>query len=86
MPAGLPLPSSYQNLYVLSDCTAWHRGPHQKSFPTAQCWALLQTLRTLIVAGGAWGAQLIEHVTLDFSSGHDLGVVGRSPGVGLCAQ
>jgi len=28
---------------------------------------------------GAWVAQLFGHPTLDFSSGHDLGVVGSSP-------
>lgn len=27
----------------------------------------------------AWVAQLVEHLTLDFSSGHDLGVVRSSP-------
>ena len=29
---------------------------------------------------GAWVAQLVEHLTLDFTSGHDLRVVGMSLG------
>ena len=29
--------------------------------------------------GGTWVAQVVEHPTLDFSSGHDLRVVGLSP-------
>jgi len=28
---------------------------------------------------GAWVVQLVKHCTLDFSSGHDLRVVGLSP-------
>jgi len=31
---------------------------------------------------GAWMAQSVEHPTLDFSSGHDLRVVGLSPVLG----
>lgn len=31
---------------------------------------------------GAWVAQSIEHLTLDFVLGHDLGVVGSSPPLG----
>ena len=30
-----------------------------------------------------WGAQLTEHLTLDFGSGHDLRVLGRSPASGV---
>ena len=30
-------------------------------------------------AGGAWVAQMVGHLTLDFSSGHDLMVLGSSP-------
>ena len=33
---------------------------------------------------GAWVAQLVEHPTLDFSSGHDLTVCGIQPCVRLC--
>ena len=28
---------------------------------------------------GTWVAQSVEHATLDFGSGHDLGVLGSSP-------
>jgi len=31
---------------------------------------------------GAWEAQLVEHPTVDFSSGHDLRVLGWSPALG----
>ena len=31
---------------------------------------------------GAWVAQLVEHLTLDFGSGHDLRVMGSSPVLG----
>ena len=36
--------------------------------------------------GGAWVAQLVEHPTLDFSSGHDLAVCGFGSQVGLDAD
>ena len=32
----------------------------------------------------AWVAQLVGHPTFDFSSGHDLTVLGIEPHVGLC--
>ena len=32
--------------------------------------------------GGAWMAQLVEHLTLDFDSGHDLRALRWSPGLG----
>ena len=32
--------------------------------------------------GGAWVAQSVEHLTLDFGSGHDPEVVGSSPASG----
>ena len=32
---------------------------------------------------GAWVAQLVEHLTLDFGSGHDLRVMRLSPGSGF---
>ena len=35
---------------------------------------------------GAWVAQLVEHPTIDFSSGHDLTVCGIEPHVGLCTD
>ena len=35
-----------------------------------------------ISSGGAWGAQLGERLTLSFSSGHHLGVLGSSPASG----
>ena len=30
-------------------------------------------------SGGTWVAQLVKHLTLDFSSGHDLKVCGIKP-------
>ena len=33
---------------------------------------------------GAWDTQLVKHLTLDFSSGHDLTVRGLEPHMGLC--
>ena len=36
--------------------------------------------------GGAWVAQSVGCLTLDFSSGHDLKVCGIEPHVGLCAD
>ena len=35
---------------------------------------------------GAWVAQLVEHLTLDFGSGHDLMVHEFEPCVRLCAD
>ena len=35
--------------------------------------------------GGAWVAQSVEHLSLDFCSGHDLMVVKIEPQAGLCA-
>ena len=35
---------------------------------------------------GAWRAQSLKHLTLDFGSGHDLTVRGMDPRVGLCAD
>ena len=35
--------------------------------------------------GGAWVAQSVERLTLDFSSGQDLKVCGIEPRIGLCA-
>ena len=35
---------------------------------------------------GAWVAQLVKHLTLDFGSGHDLTVCGIKPRVGLYAD
>ena len=37
-------------------------------------------------AGGAWVAQSVKHLTLDFDSGHDLEVRGFEPQVGVCAD
>ena len=37
--------------------------------------------------GDTWVAQSVEHLTLDFSSGHDLRVMNEfKPPIGLCAQ
>ena len=35
---------------------------------------------------GAWVAQSVEHLALDFSSGHDLTVCEFEPHIGLCAD
>ena len=35
---------------------------------------------------GPWGAQSIKHLTLDFSSDHDLKVHEFEPSVGLCTD
>ena len=35
---------------------------------------------------GAWVARSVEHLTPDFSSGHDLTVSEFEPSVGLCAD
>ena len=37
----------------------------------------------ILFFGGAWVAQLVKCVTLDFGSGHDLAVRGFKPCVGL---
>ena len=39
----------------------------------------LTTLTSEVEFRSAWGAQSVEHPTLDFSSGHDARVVGSSP-------
>ena len=36
--------------------------------------------------GGAWVAQLVERLSLDLSSGHDLMVCGIKPHIGLCTE
>ena len=35
---------------------------------------------------GAWVAQLVEHLTFDLGSGHDLTVCEVKPSIGLCAD
>ena len=42
--------------------------------------------QTKKVPRGAWVAQLVKHLTLDFSSCHYLVVHGIKPQVGLCAD
>ena len=39
-----------------------------------------------IYLGGTWVAQSVKHLTLDFSSSHDLTVRGMEPGIWLCAD
>ena len=41
-----------------------------------------QKLSLKMKTQGAWVAQSVEHLTLDFSSGHDPRVVGFSPASG----
>ena len=36
--------------------------------------------------GGAWVAQVVKHLTLDFGLGHDLTVCESEPHIGLCAD
>ena len=43
------------------------------------------THKSLETTWGTWVAQLVEHLTLDFSSHHDLLVHGIEPHVGLHA-
>ena len=35
---------------------------------------------------GAWAAQLVKRLTLDFGSGHDLTVRETEPHIGLCVD
>ena len=41
-------------------------------------WAFAFSFKHLKSSRGSWVAQLVKHPTLDFGSGHDLGVVGSS--------
>ena len=50
-------------------------GPHGRDCPNV-------TTRTRLL-GGTWVAQLVKHLTLDFSSDHDLTVHEFEPHVGL---
>ena len=43
------------------------------------------SLSTKSLCVGAWVAQSVEHLTLDFISGHDLRVMRLSPMLGLHA-
>ena len=35
---------------------------------------------------GAWVAQSVKHLTLDFGSGHDLAIWEFKPRIGICAD
>lgn len=37
-----------------------------------------------ILMRGAWVTQSVKRLTLDFTSGHDLGVMNRGPDQDLC--
>ena len=39
-------------------------------------------LKNLSLSWGAWMAQLVEHLALNFRSGHDARIVGSSPTLG----
>ena len=45
-------------------------------------WVCLQLPLTICYFRGVWAAEWIEHLTLDFCSGHDLTVVASSPASG----
>ena len=70
---------SYQRLYGshlkshLKDIGVTRRGP------TDQIWNNLGIKKNM---GGTWVAQSVKHVTLGFSSGHNLRVVRSSPQLG----
>ena len=52
-----------------------------RQFGTNPDWYLFDAITFFKIANawGAWVAQLVEHLTLDFSLGHDLRVVRLSP-------
>ena len=56
------------------------------SFPSPM-WMELETERSILKQslGGAWVAQSVKPLTLDFGSGHGLTVHEFKPCVGLCA-
>ena len=45
---------------------------------------VLPTYKNACMYRGTWVAQLVKHLTLDFSSGHDFTVHEIEPQVGLC--
>ena len=52
-------------------------------------WGKKKRLKSLLktsISWGAWVAQLVEHLTLDLGSGHDLTVREIKPHVGLCTD
>ena len=49
------------------------------------CGDAITTIKNISVRG-TWVAQAVGHLALDFSSGHDLRVMGLSPVLWLCAQ
>ena len=42
--------------------------------PASGFMMCLESAEDFSVSGGAWVAQLVKHLTLDFGSGHDLAV------------
>ena len=52
--------------------------PGALSWATSRMWAVAQKEKNMFCRG-AWVAQLVGHLTLDFDSGHDPRVVGLSP-------
>ena len=46
----------------------------------------IDNLHKKYIYGGAWVAQLVKHLTVDFGSGHDLMVCEFDPRIGLCAD
>ena len=57
---------------------------HMKHFEFFVGWTIKYPNKQmqLKIFRGAWVDQLIEHLTLDFGSDHDLRVVGSSPSSG----
>ena len=59
-----------------------------KTLPTKQKLRKAHHTRPTLqeILRGAWMAQLVKHLTLDFGSGHDLTVHEFESGIGLCAD
>ena len=55
--------------------------PGALSWAVSRMWAVAQQEKNMFCRG-AWVAQLVDHLTLDFDSGHDPRVVGLSPTLG----
>ena len=52
------------------------------TFPNTRPWVLATVRTRKARVGDAWVVQSVEHLTLDFGSGHDMRVVGLNPVLG----
>ena len=67
--------------------TLWNIKEPQKSINCLQLHTTPVNLKNRMLSErGAWGAQSVKRLTLDFSSGHDLMVCGIEPHIGLYAD